>query len=803
MKRKMKVALFSRWPFGLRGTPGTYLFVEKLRKYCHVLIIAPVSGKDIVFVADKAPIIPIDFSVTRSVKDAIFVAKQFNPDIFYIFNFPDWYDILVRMKARLPDAKFILDIKTPLLKTGPKRKEIQDRGMEAHGLLDAVVTLAKESVDTWLPEYPLSPVVYPLGVDIGLFNPTFSLSKDKKCSRFVFIGTLHPKREVDVLIDAFSEFIQRSSDDVFLDIYGRGPDFERLEAMTRSYGVEKYIRMIGLVEHDELLAMLPDYDVGIVWVPYQYYNASPSLKSLEYMGSGLTVMASDTEAHKKLIDEGFKIHFFSNDKESLVDTLSFLSRKGEDTEVLNRNYDNLRTYDYDYIIRKYHLVVFRQLLRYRFKETGDVGVNFEQNSHLKSASENDDNPTTSHSVCNGKRLKLIIFCESFGMGKGGAERVASELASEMSLRGHLIYLAYKMVGSPAYLVNENVVLLPFSSPMRFKRVICEIDPDVFFVFYFNRKLIEYYSLISDTQIPFGMQECTNPDRLRFTNWPREGIPVVQGVWEREVIAAAAARIRMVMPGYENSFPEYIRSNVRSFTNPCFPQEHQAEPASSLNGRKSIININGFKMNKNLITLLKAFKRLAPSFPEWDLKIFGKTCKGTAPHKIELIDFINNSGLSHRIFICGPAKDIFEEYAAANVHVIASRSEGCPTCVLEAMSTGLPSIGYEDCPGTNKLIIHGKNGLLAASSDPVEGLESALRRYMLSTEFAERLGKEVLKDSRTYIPKTIYDNWETLFFEAAAYKNNMQLLAEEQMDIDKPRALHAQRMRSRLVREWGG
>ena len=45
----------------------------------------------------------------------------------------------------------------------------------------------------------------------------------------------------------------------------------------------------------------------------------------------------------------------------------------------------------------------------------------------------------------------------------------------------------------------------------------------------------------------------------------------------------------------------------------------------------------------------------------------------------------------------------EEFALSDIHAVTSFEEGCPNVVLEALSVGLPSIGFNDCPGTNELI----------------------------------------------------------------------------------------------------
>jgi glycosyltransferase involved in cell wall biosynthesis len=118
-----------------------------------------------------------------------------------------------------------------------------------------------------------------------------------------------------------------------------------------------------------------------------------------------------------------------------------------------------------------------------------------------------------------------------------------------------------------------------------------------------------------------------------------------------------------------------------------------------------------------------------------------------------------------------------------------------------MSVGLPSIGFSDCPGTNELIRHEVNGLLATAEDRVAGLEAVLRRLMSSPELRSRLGQKAFEDSKAFDPQKIYDQWEQLFYEAADYKNDPERLMREQMAIDAERALHAKRMRFRLLQQF--
>ncbi len=72
------------------------------------------------------------------------------------------------------------------------------------------------------------------------------------------------------------------------------------------------------------------------------------------------------------------------------------------------------------------------------------------------------------------------------------------------------------------------------------------------------------------------------------------------------------------------------------------------------------------------------------------------------------------------------KNIDEIYADAWMLVIPSREEGLPNVVVEALTYGVPCIGFEDCPGVNHLIKNDKTGFLVSRDEP-GGLFAAMSR----------------------------------------------------------------------------
>ena len=99
--------------------------------------------------------------------------------------------------------------------------------------------------------------------------------------------------------------------------------------------------------------------------------------------------------------------------------------------------------------------------------------------------------------------------------------------------------------------------------------------------------------------------------------------------------------------------------------------------------------------------------------------------GAGPELIKLRSLTNELGLEHQVEFIGeiPPDAIPGFLAAADVLVLASRSEGRPNAVIEALASGLPVI-CTDLPGVAGLLEHGVNGWRIPVND-CDALASAL------------------------------------------------------------------------------
>jgi glycosyltransferase involved in cell wall biosynthesis len=73
------------------------------------------------------------------------------------------------------------------------------------------------------------------------------------------------------------------------------------------------------------------------------------------------------------------------------------------------------------------------------------------------------------------------------------------------------------------------------------------------------------------------------------------------------------------------------------------------------------------------------------------------------------------GLDGRVRLLGSRPEVPELLAAADLVLLASRSEGTPSCLIEAGMAGLPSVAY-DVGGVGEVVVDGETGLLSAPGD---------------------------------------------------------------------------------------
>jgi sugar transferase (PEP-CTERM/EpsH1 system associated) len=113
--------------------------------------------------------------------------------------------------------------------------------------------------------------------------------------------------------------------------------------------------------------------------------------------------------------------------------------------------------------------------------------------------------------------------------------------------------------------------------------------------------------------------------------------------------------------------------------------------------------------------------------------------GDGPLRPALEERIQRQGVEGLVRLLGHREDVESVFAAMDLFVQPSRSEGMSNTVLEAMASGLPVVATR-VGGADEMIIDGVSGLLVAPAD-VPALAGALERVIADQALRAAMGTE--------------------------------------------------------------
>ena len=119
--------------------------------------------------------------------------------------------------------------------------------------------------------------------------------------------------------------------------------------------------------------------------------------------------------------------------------------------------------------------------------------------------------------------------------------------------------------------------------------------------------------------------------------------------------------------------------------------------------------------KALETLLAAATQVAAAQPETRFVVVGSAPESHAAYGERLRRHAAELGLPHPVLFAGPRDDVERWYAAMDVHLITSRSEGTTTTALEAQACGVPVVST-DVGAVHEVVEDGVTGLLVPVGD---------------------------------------------------------------------------------------
>lgn len=367
---------------------------------------------------------------------------------------------------------------------------------------------------------------------------------------------------------------------------------------------------------------------------------------------------------------------------------------------------------------------------------------------------------------------------------GGMAKVTCAFAHEMKVRGHQVSLVYSDVQTgdfyypldediPAYDIRHykgqsisypwylkakrefyrtfdkqkaRTVNDEFASSFlldNLKDVLQTVQPNV--IVSFQPAASKMLLCDLQTKIPVITMSHGNPEDY-FHTYPKEEIPALE----------KSAVCQVLLPSFEQHLKSHLPNVKTVVIGNAIPQyDVQADLSAKKDTYKILFVGRLSKNHKRPHLLIEAFAGLADEFPNWNVELWGAE-DGKAYYK-ELQLLIKKNHLENRVLLKGPTNDVPSILRQGDIFAFPSAYEGFGLALGEAMSMGLPAVGYRSCSAVNELIKDGENGYLC--DDGVEPLKNALRKIMKNQVLRVQMGENAKKNISEYFSQKIWALWE--------------------------------------------
>ena len=336
-------------------------------------------------------------------------------------------------------------------------------------------------------------------------------------------------------------------------------------------------------------------------------------------------------------------------------------------------------------------------------------------------------------------MKLLFAIKHLGSQVGGAERVLCAICSELVVRGHEVtVLTFDRPGAQSFYpldarirrvdlgIGESAKSARLGETIQrivaLRQTVLEQRPELVVGFMHSIYVLLALAL-AGTGIPVVGSEHTVPTAYRTRPLQYLLLFLTSPLLTKMTVLSESIRM---------SFPALVRARMVVMSNPVIEALGQADH-DTRKTRHILLNVGRLDTPKDHSTLLRAFALIATSHPTWELRITGE-----GRLRPDLEQLVHDLKLEGRVHMPGITSDIGAEYRAADIFVISSSYEAFGLVTAEAMSYGLPVVGFADCPGTNELVQNGQTGLLASGNpDRAQSLASEMDRLLSDSELRRR------------------------------------------------------------------
>ena len=347
-------------------------------------------------------------------------------------------------------------------------------------------------------------------------------------------------------------------------------------------------------------------------------------------------------------------------------------------------------------------------------------------------------------------MKITFIAAS--LGDGGAERVVSELATEMWDQGHEVSIIVVGSSRRSYEIAQEITVIDCAKKypvpgLGFLKRVADIKKAVRSLgaevcISFNTTVNVYAALAcGGLSCKLILSERNDPRYYPAGKGQRALRKLLYGRADGYVFQTREA---------QSWFSRKIQSRSTIIFNPV--NRSLPEPFRGTR-TKRVVTAARLEPQKNLKMAIDAFLLLQRDHPDYIFEIYGKgSLRG------ELEAYIASRGAEDRVILKGNSDTLYGDILDAQMFVLSSDFEGMSNSMLEAMALGIPTISTDYPSGGARAVIEdGVNGLLVPVGDG-QALYQAMKRVVEAPELARKLGENGAKLRQELSVQTITDQW---------------------------------------------
>ncbi len=358
-------------------------------------------------------------------------------------------------------------------------------------------------------------------------------------------------------------------------------------------------------------------------------------------------------------------------------------------------------------------------------------------------------------VLQNDKKKIVFYLGS--LAKGGAERVAVNLATFFDAIGYEVTIVTKLRGEEEYTIPSTVnrVIADLTEDeirksriknlrnriKKLRNIFEEINPNII-VSFIGKNNFMAIRAAKRKKIPVVVSVRSAPSReyksksmslLVNPMFKKAAGVVLQTQEAKDYFKPAVQKKAVILPNSLN--PNFIKPLYEGVRN------------------KRIVTVGRLDDNKNQILLIRAFEKVAGEFPDWALDLYGD---GPARKKWE--EYARQSQYATRIHFMGMADEIYNKIDKDSIFVLPSIMEGMPNALIEAMALGLACVSTDcRCGGPKDLIGNNENGLLVPVNDE-EAMAEALKKLIADEALMKSFGEKGYVRTKQLNPKAVNEMW---------------------------------------------